>query len=243
MLKGLLRGVALLLTLILGVSAILASYPRPEKDLRLKSDTASVRSVWPGEEATLAWIVYRGGNARLSTTPPETTVPALKDYPVDREGELTLTVLADTTVRLETDRETTAFDTNAVFLEEVPADVCARFDRSPFGYYEGLFEQTSPTQLTVGRELSIRLYSGERIGGSLRYEGFQDVVDESYSFAGVELNCELTDTSDFVCRGRENETQQLIGRLTQRGFEGTFEGLGENGSAQTSGTFLLIKQP
>ena len=244
----LLRSFALLLTVGLGVMSIVAtSPPGPNAQFSLKNGLR-FQDICPEQQVLVEWELYNGANPRLTAEPLDSTLPTLNSYKIDREGELQLEILSETLIQLDVDNGRDSASNSAIYLSEAPAEVCAQFDISPFGLYRGVLEQTAPSPLTVGRELEIS-FEQERITALISYDEFRDAnsSDRNYEptdeFGRFYLECEAAPNSGLVCRGYKDKAQRLTGRLTQEGFTGTFQGLGENATPSTAGRFSLSKLP
>ena len=173
------------------------------------------------------------------------TEPALNYYAVEREGEMSITVLGETTLWLDTDRERDSFDDDFSTLREAPVSLCNQFEASPFSVYTGLIEQTQPVRKSLARRV-ILSYAFDKIQAQVSYTGPRpedrtaDEEADFYSFPGARLRCELM-AETLMCRN-ENNTQVLSGKLTASSFAGTFQGLGDKALPQTAGSFNVSKR-
>lgn len=238
-------GIALIL--VLGLIAILATSPMPDVVLQSLPQGYYVngRDVCAGERIPIAWQVFLGENPRLSSDPPNSTLPELANYSVEAEGSMIITVLSNTVLRLETDRESTLHDDNTLWLKEVPSQVCEQFEASPFGIYEGAIEQTEPSSKSLGRRLIVS-YPLDAVVARVSYAGptpdkrTPDQETDFFSFPGARLVCYQAEEK-FVC-SNEDRTQVMTGILTADSYVGTFRGIGVEALAGTTGTFELYKR-
>ena len=185
--------------------------------------------VCQGESITFSWDEYYAGTLLLSADPAESFAPPLSKRQVDASGTLEVTAQGDAEVRLSS-QEVPDGEMRVELLSET---LCERFGFPLIGWYKGSLEQTSPTPLTLTRQLA--LYA----------EPYTDVVGEEekprlYVRLGETLDaypptlapCTLdAAAAQLDCRSEEaysytDSTFKLTAQITEGGLRGSYSGAG-----------------
>jgi hypothetical protein len=231
-----------LVLIFLGVMSLFASGSSPPYgDARFfvvpEDETAT--GTCSGDTFIVTWQVLEGDSPTLSAVPSGNVEPRLSQTEVEREGRLLVTVRDDAELFLDvyngTELSLTIIDTAKI---TIPDSICTGFPTDLRGGYRGTLEQITPQAASLPHQLNV-YWDGDR-------EALVAILVRA-DIPVVEMICTPFDAEDnLTCVGDPpgEVFWRLEGTVTERGYEGSYQGVLEGATFQTStsGTFTFIKQ-
>jgi len=249
------RFLCLMVLGVAGLASIVATSPPPPATLYLISEnnfeTDRYRYGYRyfdgfacrDEKATLKWSTYEEDNIRLSAKPAENITPQLQNKRVEREGELAVTILGDAEITLDAGNNDGYLNVGLI-----PDELCTGHSFPVVGWYKGLVQQTSPTQATLERHLSL-VWRSDGKTGFLGAQLTTNLLTPNYSETS-DLICNYESvTSGFSCKTQATtdvdvnpaETLELEFGVNEDGVVGTYTGQTALG-LEYRGSFNMQKQ-
>jgi hypothetical protein len=208
------------------------------------SDSYSVEvGACKGEILTLRWNVGEGKNPTLMASPTQNIEPQLPSR-VANSGEIQVTFKDNVTISFTIDGGQD-YETERRIVA-IPEGVCTGFPLELRGAYAGTLEQTVPQVASLPHRFVVRWNDGsDTLRASLvRSTGTAEPPEPGTIFEMTCIPLDREDTLTCVYDPAGDVFLRLEGTVNSTGYEGTYQGVLEGATFQTStsGTFKFIKQ-
>ncbi len=237
------RIMVLIVMLVGGIFSLLATseppvYPSAYMELLSDKDAygLQIAEVCPEESLILRWVVSEGNRSILNAIPSVNISPTFVDKSVNKEGEVEIITKGDVEITLVYDQRNSSISEAKASIKMIPQAICTGYPMDIRGNFRGQLLQVEPENATLNRDLTIYWSDGKLLATMV------DLV----SSGTIQFVCtadDLTDSLQCIERTESKVTFKLGGKFTATDFSGTYEGIQQGSSFETSvsGTFSFKK--
>jgi hypothetical protein len=198
-----------------------------------------------GEAVSINWEVFEGTGSSLTASPSQNIEPALEPGLGKGKGERNVT-FKDTLTLSFIVTGTEYNDEETITIKRMPDAICTGFPLELRGNYAGTLEQTTPQPASLPHALNIQWEVTKNVLGGLLIRGATS-PDPNAPLQSNNIRCtplELEDKLTCVYTSSGATVLTLEGTVTATGYSGTYQGVLEGLTFQTSvsGTFNFVKQ-